>query len=43
MPSLTEPTDPSTLAVCPSCGADLLNVQGIYACSSCSWVAPRYR
>jgi predicted RNA-binding Zn-ribbon protein involved in translation (DUF1610 family) len=43
MATLTEPTDPATLTVCPACGSDVLNAQGIYTCSTCSWVAPEYR
>ncbi|MFD1634076.1 hypothetical protein ACOZ4L_14685 [Haloplanus ruber] len=36
-------TDPSELAACPSCENEVLNVQGIHACSSCSWVVPEYQ
>jgi len=36
-------TDPSELSTCPSCESTVLNVQGIHACSACSWVAAEYR
>jgi hypothetical protein len=43
MAQLSRPTDPSQLSTCPSCDSDVLNVQGIHACSTCSWVTPEYR
>ncbi|MFB6195667.1 MAG: hypothetical protein ABEI80_05820 [Haloplanus sp.] len=43
MTTLTESLDPANLSACPSCGSEILNVQGIYACSTCRWVTPEYR
>ncbi|MFB6101224.1 MAG: hypothetical protein ABEJ73_01500 [Haloplanus sp.] len=42
MAKLTDP-DAATRSDCPSCGSTILNVQGIHACSTCSWVTPEYR
>ncbi|WP_283102241.1 hypothetical protein [Haloplanus halobius] len=43
MVPLTGSADPTAPATCPSCGADVLNVQGIHACSACRWIDPDHR
>ncbi|WP_256474684.1 hypothetical protein [Haloplanus halophilus] len=43
MAELKSTTATSDLSTCPSCESDVLNVQGIHACSTCSWVTPEYR
>ncbi|MFB6122085.1 MAG: hypothetical protein ABEJ78_01320 [Haloferacaceae archaeon] len=41
-PSENESATANESATCPTCGGGVVNVQGIHACGTCSWVDPQY-